>query len=355
MDFGPSASAMLPPRSAPTVVESAPGRPLVPPPPAPAASGGTVGDQTAMTLQSGRWSPSAAELADAASSPEIFKTLDSSFLGNAASGVMKTLDSSFLGSSGSLPGADKTIESSFIGSAASPPASAKRRDATEMWDSSHVLSESAMSDLAAKAGSSRASIAPADGRSISHSIHSESLEQSLVIQPRILRQDESGPAANERIDYNLLKKLGEGGMGIVYAARQQSIRRVVALKMLKKAGAQEAFQREKFLAEAVITGDLEHPNIVPIYDLGRDEAGAIFYAMKHVKGTPWDKLVTKNSTHENLEILMKVADAVAFAHSRDVIHRDLKPENVMIGDFGEVLVMDWGLALMVGAPPRFVF
>src|SRR5262245_44387770 len=143
-------------------------------------------------------------------------------------------------------------------------------------------------------------------------------------------------------------------MGIVYAARQQSIRRVVALKMLKKAGEQESFQREKFLAEAVITGDLEHPNIVPIYDLGRDEGGAIFYAMKHVKGTPWDKLVTKNSLHENLEILMKVADAIAFAHSRDVVHRDLKPENVMLGGFGEVLVMDWGLALMLGAPPANV-
>src|SRR5947208_8652483 len=194
----------------------------------------------------------------------------------------------------------------------------------------------------------------AAGRSMSQSIHSESLEQSLVIQPRSLRQGEASLSANERIDYSLLKKLGEGGMGIVYAARQQSIRRVVALKMLKKAGEQESFQREKFLAEAVITGDLEHPNIVPIYDLGRDETGAVFYAMKHVKGTPWDKLISKYSLHENLECLMKVADAIAFAHSRDVVHRDLKPENVMIGDFGEVLVMDWGLALILGSPPANV-
>ena len=85
--------------------------------------------------------------------------------------------------------------------------------------------------------------------------------------------------------------------------------------------------------------------------MGRDEAGAIFYAMKHVKGTPWDKLVKEKSVHENLDILMKVADAVAFAHSRDVVHRDLKPENVMLGDFGEVLVMDWGLALSLASPP----
>src|SRR5262245_26314533 len=368
IDFGALESGEAPPRSAPTVVESRPGSLLHPP-----DEGSSVVDGTSRTLQSGRWSPSAEELADAASSPDLLKTIDSSFLGSAASGLMKTLesgfmsgevsgmnktlDSSFLGSAAGQSPTDKTIDSSFLGPASVPRGAkpvAKPRDVTEMWDSSHVLSESAMSDISGKADSSRGTVASQSGRSRSQSIHSESLEQSLVIQPRTLRQDESGPKVNERIDYNLLKKLGEGGMGIVYAARQQSIRRVVALKMLKKSGEQESFQREKFLAEAVITGDLEHPNIVPIYDLGRDEGGAIFYAMKHVKGTPWDKLVTKNSVHENLEILMKVADAIAFAHSRDVVHRDLKPENVMIGDFGEVLVMDWGLALMLGAPPANV-
>jgi WD40 repeat protein/serine/threonine protein kinase len=353
-----------PPRSAPTVVESRPGSLLQS-----FDGGSSVVDGTSQTLQSGRWKPSDEELADAASSPDLLKTIDSSFLGPAGSnlmqtlqsslmsgevsGVNKTLDSSFLGSAAGQP-ADKTIDSSFLGSAVAPPPGAKPRDVTEMWDSSHVLSESAMSEISGKADSGRGTVASQAGRSLSESIHSESLEHSLVIQPRTLRPDENGPRFNERIDYSLLKKLGEGGMGIVYAARQQSIRRVVALKMLKKAGEQESFQREKFLAEAVITGDLEHPNIVPIYDLGRDEKGAIFYAMKHVKGTPWDKLISKNSVNENLEVLMKVADAIAFAHSRDVVHRDLKPENVMIGDLGEVLVMDWGLALMIGAPPANV-
>ena len=96
-----------------------------------------------------------------------------------------------------------------------------------------------------------------------------------------------------------------------------------------------------------MTGDLEHPNIVPIYDLGQDQAGALFYAMKRVKGRPWDMVIRRRTLDENLEILMKVSDAVAFAHSRGVVHRDLKPENVMLGDFGEVLLMDWGLALSV--------
>lgn len=180
------------------------------------------------------------------------------------------------------------------------------------------------------------------------------LEKTLVIQPRILRSDNVEDLGHgDRSDYDLLRKLGEGGMGVVFSARQQSIRRVVALKMLKARNTHEVRQRENFLAEAVITGDLEHPNIVPIYDLGRDGEGAIFYSMKCVNGTPWDKLIHEKSQLENLEILMKVADAVAFAHSKNVIHRDLKPENVMLGDFGEVLVMDWGLAISTVTFNRF--
>lgn len=145
-------------------------------------------------------------------------------------------------------------------------------------------------------------------------------------------------------EYELVKILGEGGMGIVFEARQRSIDREVALKMLKAKTAKDKEQRAKFLTEAVVTGELDHPNIVPIYDVGASADNALFYAMKKVQGTPWLKVVKEKSTTENLEILMRCADAVAFAHARGVIHRDLKPENVMLGAFGEVLVMDWGLA-----------
>lgn len=169
---------------------------------------------------------------------------------------------------------------------------------------------------------------------------------TLVIQPRAFRQaTEKKTSQSVRADYDLLRLLGEGGMGVVYMARQASIDRTVAIKMLKKATAKDDNQRRKFLSEAVITGDLDHPNIVPIYDLGINDEGALFYAMKRVQGTPWDDKLTSLSLPENLETLMKVADAVGFAHSRGIIHRDLKPENVMLGDFGEVLVMDWGLAI----------
>ena len=169
---------------------------------------------------------------------------------------------------------------------------------------------------------------------------------TLVVKPRDVRKSEEPDSISA--DYELLNLIGEGGMGVVYAARQASIDRVVAVKMLNAEIAGDAEQRHKFLSEAVVTGELDHPNIVPIYDLGSNESGALFYSMKRVVGTPWLEVLTTYALPQNLEVLMKVADAVAFAHSRGVIHRDLKPENVMLGGFGEVLVMDWGLALSTG-------
>jgi WD40 repeat protein/serine/threonine protein kinase len=176
-------------------------------------------------------------------------------------------------------------------------------------------------------------------------------DSKLVIKPKAFVTNPTPDIPMKTgADYELLNVIGEGGVGIVYAARQASIDRTVALKMLKPAGAKSADQREKFLSEAVVTADLDHPNIVPIYELGSNEAGALFYSMKKVQGTPWSKVIGDKPLHENLEILLKVADAVGFGHARGVIHRDLKPENVMLGEYGEVLVMDWGLAI---ATPLF--
>ena len=144
-------------------------------------------------------------------------------------------------------------------------------------------------------------------------------------------------------DYDLLDKLGEGGMGVVWKAEQKSVGRAVALKMLKGDAASPS-RRAGLVSEAVVTGDLEHPNIVPIYDLGRDDEDNLFYAMKAVQGDEWVKKLKGMSEADNLDTLLKVCDAIAFAHSRGVVHRDLKPENVLLGEFGQVLVMDWGLA-----------
>lgn len=171
---------------------------------------------------------------------------------------------------------------------------------------------------------------------------------SLIVKSRQVRPPSEVPApfssAADAPDYELLDVIGEGGMGVVYSARQSAIARTVAVKMLKGTDEHTDEQREKFISEAVVTGELDHPNIVPIYDLGSNDSGALFYSMKKVRGTPWDDVLKENSLDENLNILLRVADAIAFAHANGVLHRDLKPENIMLGDYGEVLVMDWGLA-----------
>jgi formylglycine-generating enzyme required for sulfatase activity len=147
--------------------------------------------------------------------------------------------------------------------------------------------------------------------------------------------------------YDLLDVLGEGGVGIVYQAHQKSIDRRIAVKMIKPQVGQDAEERAKFVTEAIVTGRLDHPNIVPIHDLGQTADGQPFYAMKMVRGTPWSRTLRTATLSENLRILLDVCDAVAFAHSKGVIHRDLKPENVMLGEFGEVQVMDWGLGAVL--------
>ena len=150
----------------------------------------------------------------------------------------------------------------------------------------------------------------------------------------------------------LLELLGAGGMGLVYRARQNSVDRQIAVKVIRPELADQQGLRDQFLIEAVVTGDLDHPNVIPIHDVGVAPDGTLFYAMKEVRGTPWSKAIASKSLEENLEILLKVADAVAYAHSKGVVHRDLKPENVMLGDYGEVLVMDWGLAISVSGAAK---
>jgi len=156
-----------------------------------------------------------------------------------------------------------------------------------------------------------------------------------------------GEGEETEADYQLLDLLGEGGMGVVYAARQTAIDRTIAVKMIRDDVASDPDMRAKFLSEAAVTGDLDHPNIVPVHDLGASAEGHLFYAMKRVRGTSWGYVMDRKTQPENLDILLRVADAVAFAHSKGIIHRDLKPDNVMLGEFGEVVLMDWGLAASV--------
>ncbi len=146
-------------------------------------------------------------------------------------------------------------------------------------------------------------------------------------------------------EYEILGELGAGNMGIVYRARQMSLNRELAIKTLKPDSTQVDHDQAMFVSEAVVTANLVHPNIVPIHDLGRTADGKLFYSMKKVTGVSWNDIVRDRALEDNLDIFMKLCDAVAYAHSKGVINRDLKPENVVVGEYGEVIVLDWGLAI----------
>lgn len=148
-------------------------------------------------------------------------------------------------------------------------------------------------------------------------------------------------------EYEIGEVLGMGGMGVVNVARQASLDRRIVVKSIRPEYANLMEAQEKFITEALATGSLDHPNVVPIHDMGVGADGNLFYVMKEVKGKNWRELLPTLSESENIDILQRVSDAVACAHDKGIIHRDLKPENVMIGDYGEVMVMDWGLAAAV--------
>jgi serine/threonine protein kinase len=151
-------------------------------------------------------------------------------------------------------------------------------------------------------------------------------------------------------DYLLGELIGAGGMGEVFAATQVSLERDVAVKVLRPEWRNDQRQRDSFFAEAFVTAELDHPNTPPVYEIGVTDAGSPFYAMKMVHGQKWSSALESNAVVQNLHILLMVCDVVAYAHGKGIIHRDLKPENVMIGPYGEVLLMDWGLAASVGNP-----
>src|SRR6202795_2701791 len=144
--------------------------------------------------------------------------------------------------------------------------------------------------------------------------------------------------------YRVLERLARGGMGVVYAAEDETLERRVALKVLDVPGT-DGDLANRLMREARVLARLEHPGIVPVHDVGTLADGRVFYAMKFVEGQRLDKMIeTVEAVPDRLRLFLRICDALAFAHARGVLHRDLKPANVMVGPFGEVLVMDWGLA-----------
>ena len=172
-----------------------------------------------------------------------------------------------------------------------------------------------------------------------------------------------GSATSDGQRFRILRPHARGGLGAVFVALDSELHREVALKQILEKHADDPVSRQRFVAEAEITGGLEHPGVVPVYGLGTDAGGRPYYAMRFIKGDSLkeaidrfhkDEGLQKDPGRRSLELrkllrrFTDVCNAIDYAHSRGVIHRDLKPANIIVGKHGETLVVDWGLAKAVG-------
>jgi len=181
-----------------------------------------------------------------------------------------------------------------------------------------------------------------------------SLDQTTVLPQVELDGTQARVFVKSRRRYETEGKLGEGGVGEVLSALDHDIERRVAIKRLR-ARMKSPLALARFVEEIRTTGRLEHPNVVPIHDVGMDDAGDFYFVMKHVDGETLESIIAKLAAGDpeyhqrygferRVEIFKGVLEAVALAHAEGIIHRDIKPANIMVGAYGEVLLMDWGLA-----------
>ena len=195
---------------------------------------------------------------------------------------------------------------------------------------------------------------------VRHSIHALAPARGHVLLETLVPP----PAQRDSLRYTLTRLHAEGGLGKIWIAHDTDLNRDVALKEIKSASAPNPELWKRFLKEAQITGQLEHPNIVPVYELARrKEDDQPFYTMRFLRGQTLRDSIAEfhrrragkpanrlELQRQLLEPFAKICEAIGYAHSRGVIHRDLKPENVVLGGHGEVIVLDWGLAKVVGQP-----
>jgi len=187
--------------------------------------------------------------------------------------------------------------------------------------------------------------------------------------PQLVRNRLASLAARGHSSGDRLKvgeEVARGGMGAIYRARDEGLGRELAMKVVLQpvdgAGTPQAIDPQvlhRFLDEAQITGQLDHPGVVPVHELGVDAKGRAYFTMRLIKGKTADEVFQFARQHKDgwtqtraLEVILKVCDTLAYAHSKGVVHRDIKPTNVMVGRFGEVYVMDWGLAKVLGGDDR---
>ena len=184
--------------------------------------------------------------------------------------------------------------------------------------------------------------------------------EDTVAQDVTGRDNEASPSSTSS-RFHIVRPHAKGGLGEVSVAQDMELHREVALKEIQTRYADDESSRARFLLEAEVTGGLEHPGIVPVYSLGRYADGRPFYAMRFIKGhslkdalRQFHRSKQDNGAEKALELrkllgrFIDVCQAIEYAHSRGVLHRDLKPGNIMLGRYGETLVVDWGLARVAG-------
>lgn len=188
--------------------------------------------------------------------------------------------------------------------------------------------------------------------------------KSSVVGPSVAGTGDVGTRTNSTDRFRVLRPHARGGLGAVSVAYDEELRREVALKEIREAHAEDLTSRTRFLLEAEVTGGLEHPGVVPVYSLGRNEQGRPYYAMRFIRGESLRKAIDRLhaekakqkpgeyefSLRQLLKRFVDVCNALEYAHSRRVIHRDIKPDNIMLGPYGETLVVDWGLAKPLDKP-----
>lgn len=162
-------------------------------------------------------------------------------------------------------------------------------------------------------------------------------------------EDTDAPLAGlvESTRYAYFKTVARGGKCIIQSCKDLRLSRVVCHKSLRPELSENPVERKRFLREARVTAMLVHPNTVPVYDLGKDRKGRLYFTMKFVFGYTFREVLDYRERYDLMQlvgVLIQVAQALAYAHSHGVIHRDLKPENILVGPYGEVLLLDWGLA-----------
>jgi serine/threonine protein kinase len=186
---------------------------------------------------------------------------------------------------------------------------------------------------------------------------------STVVRRAAIPDAELGTSSSSGLRFHIVREHAHGGLGEVYVAFDRELHREVALKRIREGYADDPTSHARFLLEAEITGALEHPGVVPVYGLGITADGRHFYAMRFIRGESFNDAIqrfhAKSASHPQagemvlefhglLRRLIDVCNTIGYAHSRGILHRDLKPRNIMLGKFGETLVVDWGLAKVLG-------